>query len=41
MHDNPGERGIRVTWQQAVTRRPETLERIRAAGAPTYTLEPR
>jgi very-short-patch-repair endonuclease len=29
-----GERVIRVTWQQAITRRAETLERIRAAGAP-------
>ena len=29
-----GERVLRVTWQQAITRRPETLERIRAAGAP-------
>ena len=30
-----GERVLRVTWQQAITRRAETLERIRAAGAPT------
>jgi hypothetical protein len=30
-----GERVIRVTWSQAITRRAETLERIRAAGAPT------
>ena len=29
-----GERVLRVTWQQAITRRPETLKRIRAAGAP-------
>ena len=29
-----GERVLRVTWQQAITRRAETLERIRAAGAP-------
>jgi very-short-patch-repair endonuclease len=36
-----GERVLRVTWQQAITRRPETLRRIRSAGAPTYTLEAR
>jgi very-short-patch-repair endonuclease len=30
-----GERVIRVTWAQAITRRRETLARIRAAGAPT------
>jgi very-short-patch-repair endonuclease len=30
-----GERVLRVTWTQAITRRPETLDRIRAAGAPT------
>ncbi|HEU0303625.1 MAG TPA: type IV toxin-antitoxin system AbiEi family antitoxin domain-containing protein [Gaiellaceae bacterium] len=30
-----GERVIRVTWDQAITRRAETVERIRAAGAPT------
>ena len=36
-----GERVLRVTWAQAITRRAETLERIRAAGAPTYTLSPR
>jgi very-short-patch-repair endonuclease len=30
-----GERVLRITWTQAITRRPETLERIRAAGAPT------
>jgi hypothetical protein len=36
-----GERVLRVTWSQAITRRAETLERIRAAGAPTYTLSPR
>jgi very-short-patch-repair endonuclease len=36
-----GERVVRVTWGQAVTRRAETLERIRAAGAPTYTLPQR
>lgn len=36
-----GERVIRVTWSQAIARRAETLERIRAAGAPTYTLSPR
>ncbi len=29
-----GERVMRVTWQQAVARRPQTLARIRAAGAP-------
>jgi len=36
-----GERVVRVTWAQAIARRAETVERIRAAGAPTYTLEPR
>jgi Protein of unknown function (DUF559) len=30
-----GERVLRVTWAQAVSRRAETLKRIRAAGAPT------
>ncbi len=30
-----GERVIRVTWQQAVTRPAQTLARIRAAGAPS------
>jgi very-short-patch-repair endonuclease len=30
-----GERVIRVTWSQAIARRGETLERLRAAGAPT------
>ena len=30
-----GERVVRVTWTQAITRRAETIERIRAAGAPT------
>ncbi len=29
-----GERVLRVTWQQAVSRRAETLGRLRAAGAP-------
>jgi hypothetical protein len=29
-----GERVVRVTWRQAVTRRAETLARLRAAGAP-------
>jgi hypothetical protein len=29
-----GERVVRVTWQQAVTRPDETLRRVRAAGAP-------
>jgi very-short-patch-repair endonuclease len=36
-----GERVLRVTWSQAIAHRAETLERIRAAGAPTYTLSPR
>jgi very-short-patch-repair endonuclease len=30
-----GERVLRVTWQQAVARRSETLARLRAAGAPS------
>jgi very-short-patch-repair endonuclease len=30
-----GERVLRVTWAQAITRRTETLARLRAAGAPT------
>ena len=30
-----GERVVRVTWTQAITRRAETIERVRAAGAPT------
>ena len=30
-----GERVVRVTWAQAVSRRAQTVERIRAAGAPT------
>ena len=30
-----GERVVRVTWQQAVTRPAQTLARIRAAGAPS------
>ena len=30
-----GERVIRVTWAQAIAHRTQTLERIRAAGAPT------
>jgi very-short-patch-repair endonuclease len=29
-----GERVIRVTWKQAITRPAETIARIRAAGAP-------
>ncbi len=29
-----GERVVRVTWRQAITRRGETLARIRGAGAP-------
>jgi uncharacterized protein DUF559/transcriptional regulator with AbiEi antitoxin domain of type IV toxin-antitoxin system len=29
-----GERVVRVTWDQAIARRPQTLARIRAAGAP-------
>jgi hypothetical protein len=29
-----GERVLRVTWQQAMTRRSQTLARVRAAGAP-------
>jgi len=29
-----GERVIRVTWEQSVTRRPETIRRVLAAGAP-------
>lgn len=32
-----GERVLRVTWHQAMTRRPQTLARIRAAGAPVST----
>jgi hypothetical protein len=36
-----GERVVRVTWTQTIARRQETLARIRAAGAPTYTLWPR
>jgi very-short-patch-repair endonuclease/predicted transcriptional regulator of viral defense system len=35
-----GERVIRVTWAQAITRRGETVERIRAAGAPTGSSAP-
>lgn len=30
-----GERVLRITWQQAIARHSQTLERIRAAGAPT------
>jgi hypothetical protein len=30
-----GERVIRLTWAQAMTRRKQTIQRIRAAGAPT------
>ena len=30
-----GERVVRVTWAQAVGRRAQTLERLRAAGAPS------
>ena len=30
-----GERVIRLTWQQTITHRAQTLKRIRAAGAPT------
>jgi very-short-patch-repair endonuclease len=30
-----GERVVRVTWAQAIGRRAQTLERLRAAGAPT------
>jgi very-short-patch-repair endonuclease len=30
-----GERVVRVTWAQAVSRRAQTLERLRAAGAPS------
>ncbi len=30
-----GERVIRITWTQAITHRTQTLNRIRAAGAPT------
>ena len=30
-----GERVIRITWAQAIAHRSQTLERIRAAGAPT------
>ena len=29
-----GERVIRLTWQQAIAHRAQTLNRIRAAGAP-------
>ena len=29
-----GERVVRVTWRQAIARRPQTLARLRAAGAP-------
>jgi very-short-patch-repair endonuclease len=36
-----GERVLRVTWSQAIARRRQTLARLRAAGAPTYTLTPR
>ena len=36
-----GERVLRVTWTQAITRRSQTLERIRAAGAPHLHLSPR
>lgn len=32
--EDHGERVIRVTWHQAVTRRAETIARIHAAGAP-------
>lgn len=32
-----GERVIRVTWHQSITRRPETIRRILAAGAPLAT----
>ena len=30
-----GERVIRITWHQAIAHRTQTLNRIRAAGAPT------
>ena len=36
-----GERVLRVTWSQAISQRVQTLKRLRAAGAPTYTLTPR
>ena len=36
-----GERVIRVTWHQAVTRSAETVDRIRAAGAPPCRPGPR
>jgi very-short-patch-repair endonuclease len=36
-----GERVLRITWQQTIAQRRQTLERIRAAGAPTYTPSPR
>jgi very-short-patch-repair endonuclease len=32
-----GERVLRVTWQQAMMRRPQTLARVRAAGGPVST----
>ena len=32
--ESHGERVLRVTWEQAVARRAETLARLRAAGAP-------
>jgi very-short-patch-repair endonuclease len=35
-----GERVVRVTWQQAVTRPTQTVERLRAAGAPAGTRTP-
>lgn len=31
-----GERVLRVTWQQAITRSTQTLSRLRAAGAPRF-----
>jgi very-short-patch-repair endonuclease/predicted transcriptional regulator of viral defense system len=36
-----GERVLRVTWEQAVSRRHETVSRIRAAGAPTLPVAAR
>jgi very-short-patch-repair endonuclease len=35
-----GERVIRVTWHQAVTRSAETVDRLRAAGAPAAPARP-
>ena len=39
--ESHGERVVRVTWGQALKRGPQTLERLRAAGAPALVAEMR